>query len=244
MKIVKDEPERRRNFIDRELCQLRYSYFESLSDYKKILSQRNSYLKERNIDDALLEIWDEKLAEEGSKIIRHRKKFTDRLSVISSGIHEKITNGKEISRIEYQPSVSYYEDEEEQKKVFLSELLASRDRDKEHGNTFKGPHKDDIDIKIAGKSTRRYGSQGQQRTAALSMKLAEIELIKEDKDDYPVLLLDDVFSELDIERQKYLIDHLSKMQVFITSAELSEKMKGFFPESRKIEVKNGSISIL
>jgi DNA replication and repair protein RecF len=76
------------------------------------------------------------------------------------------------------------------------------------------------------------------------MKLAEIELIKEDKDDYPVLLLDDVFSELDIERQKYLIDHLSKMQVFITSAELSEKMKGFFPESRKIEVKNGSISIL
>ena len=241
LKIVKDEPEKRRNFIDRELCQLKFSYYESLSSYKKILNQRNSYLKEKNIDDMLLDIWDEKLAEEGSKIIHHRNDFIKRLSVISSGIHERITNGKEISNIEYQPSVLFYDDIKEQKNIFLSNLLSTRERDKEHGNTQKGPHKDDIDIKIKGKSTRRYGSQGQQRTVALSMKLAEIELINEDKNDYPVLLLDDVFSELDIERQRYLVDYLKKMQVFITSAEISDKMTDFFPDSRKIEVKSGSL---
>ena len=241
LKIVKDEPEKRRNFIDRELCQLKFSYYESLSSYKKILNQRNSYLKEKNIDDMLLDIWDEKLAEEGSKIIHHRNDFIKRLSVISSGIHERITNGKEISNIEYQPSVLFYDDIKEQKNIFLSNLLSTRERDKEHGNTQKGPHKDDIDIKIKGKSTRRYGSQGQQRTVALSMKLAEIELINEDKNDYPVLLLDDVFSELDIERQRYLVDYLKKMQVFITSAEISDKMTDFFPDSRRIEVKSGSL---
>ena len=170
-----------------------------------------------------------------------RNDFIKRLSVISSGIHERITNGKEISNIEYQPSVLFYDDIKEQKNIFLSNLLSTRERDKEHGNTQKGPHKDDIDIKIKGKSTRRYGSQGQQRTVALSMKLAEIELINEDKNDYPVLLLDDVFSELDIERQRYLVDYLKKMQVFITSAEISDKMTDFFPDSRRIEVKSGSL---
>ena len=241
LKIVKEEPQKRRNFIDSELCQLRFSYYESLSGYKKILNQRNHYLKESSINEDLLGIWDEKLAIEGTKIIHMRKEFIDKLSSISSEIHERITNGKEISEIEYCPSIKYIEDKEEQKEYFEEKLLEERPRDIEYGNTSKGPHKDDIGIKIEGRSTRRYGSQGQQRTVALSMKLAEIELIKEDKNDYPILLLDDVFSELDEERQKYLVDYLKKMQVFITAAEKMDKIEEFFPECTRMTIKNGSI---
>lgn len=242
LKIVKDEPEKRRRFIDSELCQLSLAYYEDLSSYKRILSQRNMYLKSDNVDDTMLDIWDERLAHHGSGIIRKRNDFINRLSGISENIHSNITNGKEISKIEYDPSIESKEDKEEQKDYFIEELKKSRTRDIEHGNTNIGPHRDDIDIKISGMSTRRFGSQGQQRTVALSMKLAEIELIKEEKDDYPVLLLDDVFSELDTERQRYLIEYLKKMQVFITSAEISEKVESFFPGSRKIIVNNGTIS--
>lgn len=242
LKIVKEEPQKRRSFIDSELCQLRFSYYESLSSYKRILNQRNHYLKERNIDDDLLDIWDENLASEGAKIIHLRKEFVDKLSEISSGIHERITNGKEISKIEYCPSIEFKEDKEEQKQFFVEKLKDERSRDIEYGNTSKGPHKDDIDIKIKGKSTRRYGSQGQQRTVALSMKLAEIELIKEEKNDYPILLLDDVFSELDEERQRYLVDYLKKMQVFITAAERMDKIEAYFPECMKMTIKAGAIT--
>lgn len=242
LKIVKDEPEKRRKFIDSELCQLSLSYFEDLSDYKKILAQRNKYLKNEIIDNDMLDIWDESLADKGVRIIKKRKDFVDRLSLISENIHSSITNGKERSEIEYHPNIEYIEDIEDNKKLFLEELKESRQRDLEQGSTHRGPHRDDIDIKIEGMSTRRFGSQGQQRTVALSMKLAEIELIKEEKNDYPVLLLDDVFSELDMERQRYLVEYLKRMQVFITSAEISEKMDDFFPESKKIIINKGTIS--
>jgi DNA replication and repair protein RecF len=242
MKIVKDEPEKRRRFIDSELCQLSLAYYEDLSKYKKILAQRNMYLKSGSIDETMLDIWDESLADHGSRIIRKRKDFIGRLSGISENIHSNITNGKENSKIEYDSQIEYRDDPGEQKELFLKELKNNRQRDIEHGSTHRGPHRDDIDIKIDGMSTRRFGSQGQQRTVALSMKLAEIELIKEEKDDYPVLLLDDVFSELDVERQRYLVEYLKRMQVFITSAEISEKMEGFFPDSRKIIINKGTIS--
>ena len=241
LKIVKEEPEKRRNFIDREICQLSFSYYNSLRDYKKILHQRNTYLKEPNINESLLEIWDDNLANEGSKIISKRKKFIDDLSGISEHIHSGITNGKEISHIEYDPSIKYIEDPEEQKKEFLRVLKEYRSKDLEYGNTYKGPHKDDIDIKIDGRSTRRFGSQGQQRTVALSMKLAEIELIKEEKGEYPILLLDDVFSELDEERQKYLLKYLDRMQVIITAAERPDELIEVFPDSNIININNGKI---
>ena len=241
LKIVKDEPEKRRKFIDSELCQLSFSYFNSLSKYKKILSQRNSYLKEKNIDDSLLGVWDENLAEEGCKIILKRKEFIERLSEISSNIHNNITDGRENPEIEYKSSIPFIEERNELKDLFLKSLNKSRERDIYNGNTGYGPHKDDIEIKIKGKSTRKYASQGQQRTVALSLKLAEIELIKEEKGDYPILLLDDVFSELDEGRQRYLVDYLDMMQVFITAAEVPEKILKTFPESKKIKIQSGKI---
>lgn len=241
LKIVKDEPEKRRKFIDGELCQLSFSYFNALTNYKKILSQRNSYLKENNIDDSLLSVWDESLSEEGSKIIVSRKAFIERLSKISEEIHSNITDGKEMPEIEYDSNIPFSENREEVKELFLERLKDSREKDIYNGNTAAGPHKDDIEIKIKGKSTRKYASQGQQRTVALSLKLAEIELIKEEKGDYPILLLDDVFSELDEGRQRYLVDYLEMMQVFITAAEIPEKILKTFPESKKIVIKEGKI---
>ena len=241
LKIVKDEPERRRNFIDSEICQLSFSYFNALSKYKKILLQRNTYLKERNIDENLLDVWDENLAEEGSKIIIRRRNFIEKLSEISRDIHNNITDGKENPETEYESNIPLKENREELKDVFLECLKYSRERDIQFGNTSRGPHKDDIDIKIKEKSTRHFASQGQQRTVALSLKLAEIELIKEEKGQYPILLLDDVFSELDEGRQRYLVDYLDMMQVFITAAEVPEKIIKYFPDSKKLTIKEGHI---
>ena len=241
MKIVKDEPEKRRNFLDREICQMSIGYLESLAKYKKLLLQRNAYLKEDIHDNALLDIWDENLAEEGAKIMIKRKDFVDKLSAISEDIHVSITDGKEIPMIEYRPNIEYRKDPEEQKEIFLDLLSDNRQRDIMQGNTANGPHKDDLDIMIEGVSTRKYGSQGQQRTAALSLKLAEIELIKEEKGEYPILLLDDVLSELDEKRQRFLVDHLEKTQIFITAAEVPEDIIKYFPENRKIEIEKGKV---
>ena len=241
LKIVKDEPERRRNFIDSEICQLSFSYFNALSKYKKILLQRNMYLKERNIDENLLEVWDENLSEEGARIIVKRKEFIDRLSLISNKIHSNITDGKENPTTVYESNIPLIGSKDEIKEEFLLCLTNARERDIQMGNTSRGPHKDDIDIRIKDKSTRKFASQGQQRTVALSLKLAEIELIKEEKGQYPILLLDDVFSELDEGRQRYLVDYLDMMQVFITAAEVPEKIIKYFPDSKKITVKEGHI---
>ncbi len=241
MKIVKEEPERRRNFLDREICQMSLSYFESLALYKKILLQRNTYLKEEAPDDALLDIWDESLAKEGARIIRKRKDFVDKLAVISESIHRGITDGSEVPEIKYDPNVEWTEDEKDQEASFRNILFENRKRDILQGNTSKGPHKDDLDILIDGVSTRKYGSQGQQRTAALSLKLAEIELIKEEKGEYPILLLDDVLSELDEKRQRYLVDHLENTQLFITAAEVPDEIIKYFPENKKLEIEKGRI---
>lgn len=241
MKIVKDEPERRRNFLDREICQMSLSYFESLAVYKKLLLQRNSYLKEEKIDETLLDIWDENLAKEGSNIIRKRKGFVDKLSSISEKIHGGITDGSEISEIVYCPNIEWRESDEEQRELFKSILLENRKKDMMHGTTSSGPHKDDLDIMIDGVSTRKFGSQGQQRTAALSLKLAEIELIKEEKGDYPILLLDDVLSELDEKRQRYLVDHLEHTQLFITAAEVPQEIIRYFPQNKKLVIEKGTV---
>ena len=241
MKIVKEEPERRRNFLDREICQMSLSYFESLAVYKKLLLQRNSYLKDEKIDEALLDIWDESLAKEGAKIIEKRKRFIDKLSLISENIHRGITDGSEVPEIKYCPNVEWKESREEQEEYFRNLLMGSRQKDMMQGNTSRGPHKDDLDIMIDGVSTRKFGSQGQQRTAALSLKLAEIELIKEEKGEYPILLLDDVLSELDEKRQRYLVDHLENTQLFITAAELPSEIIRYFPKNKKIVIEKGTV---
>lgn len=241
LKIVKDNPEKRRNFIDRELCQMKVAYYNSLLNYKKLLKQRNFYLKESSIDMNMLDVWDNHIAREGSKIIHFRKEFLDKLGKISSKIHGSITDFREIPNLNYISSVNYKEDIEIQEKIFYETLLSERERDMYYKNTSIGPHKDDMDIMIDGISIRKYGSQGQQRTATLSLKLAEIEIIRDENKENPILLLDDVLSELDESRQIFLLEYLNDIQVLITAAEIPENLLNKFPNHKNIIIKNGKV---
>ena len=144
LKIVKDEPEKRRKFIDRELCQIMPIYYDSLSNYKKALVQRNVYLKEYNIDKNVLDLWDVQLAKYGAKIINIRKKFIDKISVFSGAIHNNITNGKENLYLKYNPNIKFIEGISEQEELFYDEIKKSLNNDLKQRTTTKGPHKDDI----------------------------------------------------------------------------------------------------
>ena len=240
LKIVKDEPEKRRKFTDRELCQIKPSYYNNLHQYKKALMQRNAYLKESRIDESVLDIWDLKLSEYGSKIIKERVSFIEKINRISSRIHTGITNQKEKLQVIYEPSIH---PREELQIYFYEQVKKSRQRDIKNRTTGKGPHKDDLKLLANGIDIRNFGSQGQQRTAALSLKLSEIQMIKEETGEHPVLLLDDVLSELDQERQNYLINYLKDIQIFITTTELSKEVENFLTQGKTFYISNGYISM-
>ncbi|MDY5770558.1 MAG: DNA replication/repair protein RecF [Anaerovoracaceae bacterium] len=234
LKIVKDEPEKRRKFIDRELCQIKPAYYESLSNYKKVLLQRNAYLKEEIVDPSVLDIWDMQLSEYGLRVMKHRAEFIKKLDFISSEIHKKITDGREKLQLKYAPNIDF-------KDNIYEILKKSCDNDLRQRTTTRGPHKDDMELFINGINVRNFGSQGQQRTCALSLKLAEINIIEEETGEKPVLLLDDVMSELDSMRQKFLIKSLDNIQLFITTTELPESMMAEFPEKNIFFVENGKL---
>lgn len=234
LKIVKEDPDRRRRFIDRELCQLKLSYYRNLNRYNKVLLQRNAYLKEEEIKESALEIWDEHLYMYGEKLIQDRDEFIKKLDVISRDIHQGITEGGEELIVKYAPNIHPGED-------YASAISESLDTDRMRGNTARGPHRDDFEVFIDGKNVRNFGSQGQQRTAALSIKLAEIALIREEKKESPILLLDDVFSELDSSRQRYLIDYLEGLQIFITGADISPQVIKSFPKGKTFFIEGGEI---
>lgn len=241
LKIVKDEPEKRRKFIDRELCQIKPAYYDSLANYKKILMQRNAYLKETEIDTGILDIWDMQLARYGASIICLRDEFVRKISDVGCKIHSGITNGKENLRISYAPNIKFCKDKKEQEELFYDLLKKSFDNDLHQRTTTKGPHKDDIEFFIDEVNVRSFGSQGQQRTAALSLKLAEINIIREESGENPVLLLDDVMSELDMERQEFLVKSFSDVQLFITTTEIPDILREKFPKCRTYEVEKGRI---
>jgi DNA replication and repair protein RecF len=241
LKIVKDEPEKRRKFIDRELCQLKPIYYRNLGRYKKILQQRNSLLKQQEVKEDVIAVWDEGLAEYGAKIIQERNRFVEKLNGISREISRGITNGKEALEVSYEANVEYKESYEEQKEYLKSLLNKNLKNDIYRRSTSVGPHKDDLKICLEGVDIRHFGSQGQQRTAALSLKLAEIRLIKEETKVAPILLLDDVLSELDAERQNFLINSLEEVQLFITTTELGEEVKKQLPEGYTFSVENGRV---
>ncbi|MCI9598338.1 MAG: DNA replication/repair protein RecF [Firmicutes bacterium] len=239
LRIVKDEPEKRRKFIDRELCQIRPSYYNSLNQYKKVLIQRNAYLKEPHVDPDVLDIWDSQLAEYGSKVILQRDVFIKKLEAISRSIHQGITDHKESLDVSYEPSIEPCSD---LNSVFYEELRKHRKRDIKNRTTGKGPHKDDLKLQIGGIDIRGFGSQGQQRTAALSLKLSEIQLIREETGESPILLLDDVLSELDQQRQNDLISSLEDTQIFITATEISPELQRVLKHIRYFQIKNGAIT--
>ncbi len=226
--IIKEGPSERRRFIDITLSQLRPAYFYDLQQYAKILEQRNTLLKEiqskRELLDTL-EVWNQNLINVGSKIIKTRQQFIEKLSSYAKQEHLKLSGGNENLDIKYDPSfnISDFSSLEAIRNEFESNINRVKERELFKGTTLLGPQRDDYDIFLDNKSIKIFGSQGQQRTAVLSVKMAEINIMKEETGEWPVLLLDDVMSELDTKRQEYLFENLEEIQVFITCTD-----KGFF----------------
>ena len=246
--IIKGGPGERRRFIDMELCQLDDFYIYNLNNYNRIINQRNNLLKDLYFNPSLKDtigIWDSQLVSFGSKVIERRVLFVKQLNEVIAGIHEKLSGGKEHLEIVYEPNVSIED--------FESELAASTDRDIKSKMTNVGPHRDDLvfiikrtdgsDISDEGIDVRKFGSQGQQRSAALSLKLSEIEIVKKLSKDTPVLLLDDVLSELDSNRQNFLLDSIGDVQTMITCTGLDEFVNSRLKVDRVFNVTNGSISM-
>lgn len=236
LKIVKEEPEKRRKFIDRELSLISPIYLDNLNNYKKNLFQRNNYLKEENIDELLINVLDKQLSNYGYEVIKYRKDFIEKLQTYVEKIHSGITSGKEKIKLIYKPSIDP-ESKEEFEKILKDDFY----KDSKNAVTSRGPHRDDIEFLINKIDVRRYGSQGQQRTCALSVRLAELSLIEEETGESAILLLDDVMSELDLNRQEYLIKTLENNQIFITATELSNDIIARLKGVNKIFIKNGKV---
>ena len=212
IEIIKGGPDQRRKFLDIMISQLRPNYIHILSLYQKTIEQRNNYLKqikEEQKDENLLEIWDEKLAEYAIKICEYRKEFIEKLKPKIEKLHKEITNNKEEIKIEYVTECL-------DKKIYLDLLKERRKLDILKGFTTKGVHRDDFVIYINGRQLNVYGSQGQQRTSILTLKLAELNLIYDEIGEYPILLLDDFMSELDKSRRESLVQNIKETQVIIT----------------------------
>lgn len=236
LSIIKNGPGERRRFIDMELCQLSKVYMHNLTKYNKIVNQRNNLLKQIGFNRELMDtlsIWDFQLLEYGKKIILERESFIKRINQLAANIHNKLSGGKEDLEIRYEPNVCIDE--------FEKKLLLSRERDLAVKITNTGPHRDDISFQVHDTDIRRFGSQGQQRTSALSLKLAEIEMIKEETGDSPVLLLDDVLSELDRKRQNYLLDSISDIQTIITCTGMEEFINKRIKINQLYQVIDGAI---
>ncbi|MDY3919171.1 MAG: DNA replication/repair protein RecF [Candidatus Limivivens sp.] len=236
LNIIKNGPAERRRFLDLELCQLNRVYLYNLTNYNKILNQRNKLLKDAPWHPEYLDtldIWDIQMAEFGKKVIRERADFTERLNGIISGVHKSLTGGKEEIRISYEENVPEAE--------LQQRLSENRERDFRMKTTQTGPHRDDLCFQVNGIDIRKFGSQGQQRTAALSLKLAEIELVKQEIHDSPVLLLDDVLSELDRNRQHYLLESLDQIQTLITCTGIDDFVENQFELNRVFRVTNGIV---
>ena len=237
LNIIKNGPSERRRFMDLELSQLDKIYLKDLSSYNRIINQRNRLLKDAWDDRSLLDtldVWDMQLAAYGEKIIQRRKEFISQVNEIIYNIHYKLTGGKERISISYEPGTGAFSLEQV--------LKRNRERDLRLKSTTAGPHRDDICFMGGDIDIRKFGSQGQQRTAALSLKLSEIELVKQLIKDTPVLLLDDVLSELDKHRQNYLLDSIHDIQTLITCTGLDEFVNHRFSVNRVFHVQNGHIA--
>ncbi len=221
LELVKAAPERRRRFMDMELCQLRPAYFFRLQKYNSALKQRGALIKESFPNPPhpdMLDMWNEQLARLGGEIMRDRAAFVGELSEIAGDIHGRITAGAERLDISYSPNVEFSGEDAAERLYYA--LSSSTQEDLRRGYATRGPHRDDMGLELNGCGVRIYGSQGQQRTAALSVKLSELTLMKKTKGEPPVLLLDDVLSELDCDRQRALLSSAFDCQCFLTATSL------------------------
>ncbi len=238
LSIIKNGPAERRRFVDMELCQLDQFYLYNLNNYNKIVNQRNKLLKDMYFNPSLrdtLNIWDSQLISFGSKIIERRQLFVEQLNEIILEIHRKLSDGRENLVIQYEPDVLI---DEYEKKMSLNQ-----ERDVKLKQTSTGPHRDDFSFVVGDIDIRKFGSQGQQRTAALSLKLSEIELVKKMTRDNPVLLLDDVLSELDSNRQNYLLSTIGDIQTIITCTGLDEFVNNRFEIDKVFHIESGKIIV-
>ncbi len=239
LNIIKNGPSERRRFIDMELSQLDKVYLSNLSNYNRIVNQRNHLLKEMGPEHDgklkdTLEIWDMQLIRYGNQILERREKFIQEINDIIFSIHRKLTGGREEIQVIYEPSNG---------SLTLEQALSkNRERDIRIKSTSVGPHRDDVCFMAGDLDIRRFGSQGQQRTAALSLKLSEIELVKQAARDTPVLLLDDVLSELDKHRQNYLLDSINDIQTLITCTGVEDFVNHRFSINKVFHVHNGQVT--
>ena len=231
LNLIKNGPSERRRFIDMELCQLSQVYVHSLVQYNRALMQRNKLLKELSFHpeyEDTLDIWDEQLIRYGREVMEQRRSFLAQMDAIVHEIHGNLSGGREDMKLIYAPDTR----EEDLEQAFKK----NRPQDIKQKTTLSGPHRDDMNLMIGGVDVRRFGSQGQQRTAALSLKLSELELMRKISRDDPVLLLDDVLSELDGHRQNQLLSAIRHIQTMITCTGLDEFVNNRFPIDRIFKV--------
>ena len=234
LRIIKNSPRDRRRFLDSQLCQLDKVYTSRLTEYNRIVLQRNALLKDARFADAIgptLDVWDEQMVSYGSHLIRQREDFLRRLNILVKEIHAELTDGKEQIELVYEPDA--------ETDRFAEELRKNREKDLKWKLSSRGPHRDDFQVKVNGIDIRHYGSQGQQRSAALSLKLSEIRLVKETIKDTPILLLDDVLSELDNNRQKMLLHSIENIQTFLTCTGMDGLIEHQFPMNKVFHIVDG-----
>jgi DNA replication and repair protein RecF len=249
LELVKGPPSVRRRFLDIEIGQIQSSYLYHLAQYKRALAQKNKYLQSINNKlvkhDDLLSLWNEQCAQHAVKLIQKRVSYLHKLSDWALKIHRGITNNEESLDIRYQASLGLSDEIDETVLIsdYMLKLEMMQEKEIRRGNALVGPHRDDLQFFINEKEVQLYGSQGQQRTAALSLKLAEIELIKEVVGEYPLLLLDDVLSELDEIRQTHLIHTFQdKVQTFITTTSTANIDMHRIQNAASFYVSQGKIS--
>lgn len=244
--LVKGNPSERRRFMDSALCRLRPSYTKNLTEYNKILIQRNSFLKElkyNNKNYDFLEIWNSNLCVKAVDLVNERLRYLKKLSQTASDIYSGLSGSRETLTLRYmlrlsQSKYEYINSPVDEEKI--STILKNNESgDIFYGTTNIGAHRDDIEIEINGIPAKKFGSQGQQRSVALALKLGEAEIIRELTGERPVALLDDVMSELDVHRQDYILNHIRDWQVFITCCEPSTVLRLY--DGKTFEIKNGQV---
>ncbi|EGL83543.1 DNA replication and repair protein recF [Caldalkalibacillus thermarum TA2.A1] len=248
LELVKGSPQVRRRFIDMELGQVSANYLYDLGRYQKLLMQRNALLKEwtdREKHRPMVDVFTQQLIDVAVKLYQKRFKFLHKLEQWAQEIHSRITKGKESLEIRYHTATGIDQtmNEEEMTHLLTQQFAKMRDREEHRGSTLIGPHRDDLIFMVNNRNVHTYGSQGQQRTAALSLKLAEIELIKEEIGEYPVLLLDDVLSELDDQRRTDLLQAIQdKVQTFVTNTSTEGIDSRLLAQARVYYVREGHIA--
>lgn len=239
LRLIQDGPDERRRFLNVSISQLSRPYYTALTRYNKILEQRNNLLKEKDINLVLdtLPVWDEQLSKYAAAVASKRSAFIGKLAPIAAKIHHSLTDGQE--ELALSPDKKYKGEETELAQKIFTELSRNYERDIRLGFTSTGPHRDDINISINGEDAKIFASQGQTRTAALSLKLAEVEIFKEESGEYPVLVLDDVMSELDLPRRKKLVNYTQGLQTILTCTHAERALYG--KDAKKIKIEGGKI---